>query len=128
MKFAHTALSVRNLEESRKFYETVFNLKLSVEGKREELGIRFISLTDKKGNAIELIQHKNPVPLAEDLMDFERVGIKHVGFEVENIEEVIERAKKLGAKVLWEPRKGVTVKRVAFVSDPDGIPIELVEA
>jgi predicted enzyme related to lactoylglutathione lyase len=57
----------------------------------------------------------------------QKVGIKHISFVVENIEEVMARAQKLDSKVIWPIKEGITVKRIAFISDPNGIPIELVE-
>jgi catechol 2,3-dioxygenase-like lactoylglutathione lyase family enzyme len=127
MKFFHTGISVNNLKESRSFYEKVFGLKFKAAGKRPEVGIKFEMLEDEKGTVIELIEHANPNPLTQDLMDFSNVGLKHIAFVVDNIESVIARAETEGAKVIWEPRKGVTVKRVAFISDPNTIPLELVE-
>ena len=127
MKIFHTAISVNNLKESREFYVKVFGLKFKTAGKRPEVGIRFEMLEDEKGTVVELIEHATPNPLTQDLMDFSNVGLKHIAFIVDDIEEVIARAETEGAKVIWEPRKGVTVKRVAFISDPNNIPIELVE-
>jgi len=127
MKHFHTAISVHDLQKSRAFYETVLELKLKTQGKRPELGIEFISLEDERGSAVELIKHDNPLPLADDPMNFQTVGFKHIAFVVENIEKVLEKAISNGAKVIWPPRKGVVVKRLAFFSDPSGLPVEIVE-
>ena len=127
MKFFHTALSVQNLAKSRQFYETIFGLTFRSEGKRNELQAMFVNLQDESGNVIELFEHKNPKPLHDNLMDMQQIGIKHIAFVVENIEHVIEKACAHGAKIIWPIKKGITVKRIAFIVDPDGIPIELVE-
>lgn len=127
MKFFHTAISVNNLAESRAFYEKVFGLKYRVEGARPEIGVKFMMFEDEHGTVIELFEHTHPTPLNEDLMDFSQVGLKHIAFIVDNIETVMEKALAEGAKVIWPIKKGVTVKRIAFVSDPNGVPIELVE-
>ena len=130
IKFNHVALSVKNLEASRKFYEDVFGLQFQEEraGERPELGVRFIVLADQQGNAIEFFESTKQVPLQEDLMDFSRHGIKHVAFTVDNIEETLEKALANGAKIIWPVQEvGGTIKRLAFIGDPDGIPIELVE-
>ena len=128
--FNHVALSVKDLEASRKFYEDVFGLQFQKDGEGEmrELGIRFIVLADHKGNAIELFESEKQVPLAEDLMDFARHGIKHVAFTVDSIEATLEKAVSRGAEVVWPAQKaGDRIKRLAFIKDPDGIPIELAE-
>lgn len=127
MRYSHTALSVKNLSKSQKFYENVFNLKFKIQAERPELGVKFIMLEDSSGAVIELFEHDNPTVLKEDLMNFQQVGFKHIAFVVENIEEVMNKALKEGAKIIWPIKKGITVKRIAFVSDPNGLPIELVE-
>src|SRR5882672_1466967 len=127
MKIFHTALSVKSIKISRKFYEVVFNLKFKVAGERPELGVTFIMLQDKHGTVIKLFEHKKPKPLTEDLMDFSQNGIKHISFIVDHLEETFDKALKNGAQVIWPIQKGVTVKRLAFIRDPDNIPVELVE-
>jgi catechol 2,3-dioxygenase-like lactoylglutathione lyase family enzyme len=127
MKYFHTAISVKNLDISRKFYEVVFNMKFRSQGERPELNSRFINLEDESGGVVELFEHKDSIPLDDDLMNFQKVGIKHIAFIVDNIEDVIDSAQNNGAKILWPIKNGITVKRIAFISDPDGIPIELVE-
>jgi glyoxylase I family protein len=127
MTFFHAAISVNNLEESRKFYEDVFDLKLKAKGERPELGVKFVILVDENGAGVELFEHATPVPTVEDFMDFSNVGFKHIAFVVDDLEKVYDKALKAGAKIIWEPRKGVTVKRLAFIKDPNNIPVELVE-
>lgn len=127
MKIFHTALGVKDLNASRKFYETVLGLKFKAQWRRPELNIEFISLEDESGNVVELIQHKNALPTEEDYMNFQKVGLKHLAFVVEQIEPVLERAVANGARIIWQPKKGVSVKRNAFFSDPDGLPVEIVE-
>jgi len=127
MKYFHTAISVNNLEESQEFYESVFDLKFRSKGERPELKVRFINLEDENHNVIELFEHEKPTPLTDDLMDFQNVGIKHIAFIVDNLEEAVEKAVSFGAKIVWPIKEGITVKRLAFVSDPNGIPIELIE-
>jgi glyoxylase I family protein len=127
MRYLHTALAVKSIPKSQEFYEQVFGMKFKTQGERPELGVKFIMLEDKKGMVVELFEHHHPHSLKEDLMDFSQVSIKHIAFAVEDIEKVIKRAAGFGAKIIWPIKKGITVKRIAFISDPDGIPIELVE-
>lgn len=127
MYIHHTAISVKNLEASKAFYESLFGLVQVATGERPELSVKFIVLKDEKGNKLELFEHSNPTQLSEDLMDFQKIGIKHISFEVDDIEKTIEIALKLGSKIIWPSQKAITVKRIAFISDPDNIPIELME-
>jgi glyoxylase I family protein len=127
MRFFHTALSVIDIGKSLPFYQDVFGLRVKAQGERPELGVRFIMLEDENGVVVELFQHTDPSVLSEDLMDFSNTGIKHIAFIVEDVEAVVTKAVKAGATVVWEPRKGITVKRIAFIRDINNIPIELVE-
>jgi catechol 2,3-dioxygenase-like lactoylglutathione lyase family enzyme len=78
MRYFHTALSVQNMERSRAFYESVFKLTFRVGAERKELGVRFINLQDDHESVIELFQHDDPLPLDTNLVDFRRIGIKHL--------------------------------------------------
>ena len=127
MKYFHTAISVNNLEESINFYKSVFNLEFRSQGERKEKKLKFVNLEDENHNVIELFKHDEPLPLAEDLMNFQKVGIKHIAFMVDNLEQAVEKAVSAGAKVIQPIKQGITVKRLAFVSDPNGIPVELIE-
>lgn len=127
MKYSHTAISVNNLEESRKFYESVFNFRFCLQGEKAELGCEFINLEDEGHNLIELLKHKSPKPLDEDLMNFQKVGIKHLSFVVDNLEETVQKAVSLGSSIIWPIQNETTVKRLTFISDPNGIPLELME-
>jgi glyoxylase I family protein len=127
MKISHTALSVKSIKKSRAFYEKVFNLTFRVAGERPEQGVSFIMLQDEHSTVIELFEHTNPKPLTQDLMDFSENGIKHIAFIVDNLEETVANALEHGAKIIWPIQKGVTVNRLAFISDPDNIPVELIE-
>jgi catechol 2,3-dioxygenase-like lactoylglutathione lyase family enzyme len=127
MRYFHTALSVTSIEKSRRFYENVFKLKFRIGAERRELGVKFINLQDDCENVIELFEHNDPLPLGDNLMNFQRVGIKHISFIVEKLEPVIADAIRNGGSIIRKPRAGKTVKRNAFIGDPDGIPIELVE-
>ncbi|MES3031763.1 MAG: VOC family protein [Patescibacteria group bacterium] len=127
MKYFHTALSVNNLEESINFFKSVFDLKFRSEGGRKEKKYKFVNLEDENHNVIELFKHDEPLPLGDDLMNFQKVGIKHIAFMVDNLEKAVEKSVSFGAKIIQPIKEGITVKRYAFIADPNGIPIELVE-
>ena len=127
MKFFHTALAVKSLKETQAFYENVFGFTFKVAGERPALGVKFIMMEGEDGVRLEFFEHTSPKPLTEDLMDFSQVGIKHIAFIVENVEETFAKAIQAGATEIWKPQKGVTVKKLAFFADPNGIPVEIVE-
>ena len=130
MKFLHTALAVNDLDETIAFYEEVFDFKVKNSGERPEVGVKFVMVENQEGDILEFFEHQKPQQaqqLEKDLMDFSKIGIKHFAFIVDNIEETMVKAVDAGAKIIWNIKKGVTVERIAFIADPNDIPIELVE-
>ena len=53
--------------------------------------------------------------------EFKKINI------IDDMEATIDKAVKYGGKIIWPIKSGITVKRIAFISDPNGVPIELVE-
>ena len=86
-----------------------------------------MQLEDELGNFIELFEHDAPIQQKEDPMDFQHIGIKHISFLVDDLEKSYDFALKQGASAVRSPQAGSTVKKNAFIADPDGIVIELVE-
>lgn len=118
----HLAIPVKNLEESRKFYEKLgFGVFNSWEKKDQEL--KALWLKDKNEYKIELIYH----PKNKDLHFPEITEVQHLGIGVENLEEKIKELQKEGIEITVPIAKGITVKYFAFIKDPNGFSIELVE-
>lgn len=117
MKFCWSTLNVRNLEESIKFYEEIIGLKVV---RRFPAGpdteIAFLGDGETK---IELICSGNKTPeMGEDIS---------WGFEVESLERTLSLVKERGAVILGEPICLNPQMRFAFIEDPNGMKIQLVE-
>jgi catechol 2,3-dioxygenase-like lactoylglutathione lyase family enzyme len=81
---------------------------------------------------IELMQVPEPQVTPNGFLEEGYVGYYHLSFEVENLEKYLEDLlSKLGSlKVLLMPRTqeiGDRTYKVAFIADPDGLPIELIQ-
>lgn len=77
---------------------------------------------------IELIQIPEPKPAPDSWLDEHYTGYYHVSFEVPDVTATVDRLQKTGVPVLLEPRTqqiGMQTYTVAFVVDPDGLPVEL---
>jgi len=74
---------------------------------------------------IELFSFPNP---PERVSRPEAQGLRHLAFEVDNLDAEVERLKSLG--VATEPIRvdEYTNKRFTFFADPDDLPIELYES
>lgn len=125
MRLLHTMLRVGNLERSIKFYTetlgmTLLRQKDYPEGK---FSLAFLGYGDEKDHtALELTynwetDHYN-------LGD----GFGHLAIEVADVYQAAEKIRKAGGNVIREPgpmNAGTTL--LAFVADPDGYEIELLE-
>ena len=124
--FHHVALSVKDIEESIKWYEDVFDLKVlsRMTIPHNDTKIAFI------GNSsfiIEMLQFPNANPLPPERShpdtDNATLGCKHFCVSVENNYEFVQNLKARGIKVAFEP-EGMP-RYGAFILDPTGNIIEV---
>lgn len=130
MKFLHSMIRVKDIEKSLKFYIEFIGLKLIGKYSLEDCDLYFLG-EDENSCQVELTyNYKTPENGYENGNAF-----GHFAFEVENMNSVSEKIKKMGYKYLWEPyqialkdEKGnVSNKKISFIKDPDGNEIELIE-
>lgn len=125
MRILHTMLRVGDLERSLDFYTGVLGMKLlrRTDYPEGKFTLAFVGFTDEDhGAAIELT-HNWGVEKYELGNAF-----GHIAIEVEDAYAACEAIKSRGGKVVREagPMKhGSTV--IAFVEDPDGYKIELIQ-
>jgi len=125
MRILHTMLRVGDLEKSLDFYTNVLGMRLLrrkdyPDGK---FTLAFVGYQDEADGAVIELTH-NWDTSAYDLGD----GYGHIALEVEDAYKSCEDIKARGGKVTREagPMKhGQTV--IAFVEDPDGYKIELIQ-
>lgn len=119
----HTAIIASNYEESKKFYTEVLELEIIHELYREERDSYKLDLAI--GDAqIELFSFPNPPKRPSTP---EAQGLRHLCFEVEDIEKTVNWLENKGVEV--EPIRvdPVTNKQFTFFKDPDQLPLELYE-
>lgn len=125
MKYLHTMIRVNNLEESISFYRDIMGMNLvsQTEYPSGEFTLAFLSYgNDKRDPCIELTYNwgKNSYNHGD--------AFGHVAFGVENIYKVCDDLKAKGGKVVREPgpmKHGTT--EIAFIEDPNGYKIELIQ-
>jgi lactoylglutathione lyase len=124
MRILHTMIRVGNLDASLAFYTdvlgmTLFRKKNYPDGR---FTLAFVGYGTEEQGAIELTHNW-------DTHAYELgAGFGHLALQVDDIYATCESIKKAGAKVTREPgpmKHGTTV--IAFVEDPDGYKIELIE-
>jgi len=128
-KAHHVSLTVKNLKESIKWYQDIFNCRLIHEYHSGEWNIALLSLDNFY---IELIQSGKPLSLPsyrKNIMtDIKTVGTKHVCFQVNNLEETIKNLKKRSLKIATNVDTAAFGGKFVFIKDCNGILIELYQA
>lgn len=123
MRFSHTSITVRSMEESLRFYTEVLGLQFERRRRIEEnrAEVAFVREPDS-GARIELTHWdgKDRFEPGEQL--------DHLAFEVANLDDALARARAHGATVAKEPfTLGGGSGRLAFLLDPNEVWIELIE-
>ena len=121
MKYLHTMVRVKNIEESIDFYCNKLGLK-EVRRKESEKG-RFTLIflgaenSDEKTGLLELTYNWDP----EEYTGGRNFG--HLAYSVNNIYETCNSLIKNGITINRPPRDG----RMAFIKSPDNISIEILQ-
>jgi len=120
----HIAIICSDYEKSKYFYTQILGLKIVREVYRKERDSYKLDLQVGDQYQIELFSFPNP-PARPSRP--EATGLRHLVFEVEDIEAAIATIALHG--VVTEPIRvdEFTAKRFTFFADPDGLPIEFYE-
>jgi glyoxylase I family protein len=120
----HIAIICSDYEKSKHFYTQVLGFKILQEVYRAERKSYKLDLEVGNKYQIELFSFPDP---PERPSRPEAVGLRHLAFEVDNIDEAV--AAIVAHNVIVEPIRidEFTGKRFTFFSDPDGLPIEFYE-
>ncbi|MDO7171464.1 VOC family protein [Mariniflexile sp. AS56] len=123
-KLHHIAIICKDYNKSKKFYTNVLGFKIQREISREERQSYKLDLALNENYLIELFSFPNP---PERQTQPESTGLRHIAFEVENIEDSIDILTK--KKIKTEPIRidPFTNKKFTFFEDPDKLPIEIYE-
>jgi lactoylglutathione lyase len=125
MRLLHTMLRVGNLEQSITFYTEILGMRLlrrkDYPGGRFTLA--FLGYGDESDTTVLELTHN------WDTSSYELgSGYGHIAIGVDDIHAVCDQMRAKGGQVVREPgpmKNGTTV--IAFVADPDGYKVELIE-
>ena len=118
----HTCLNVMDLDKSIAFYRDRLGLKLTRRFEVKENNAEIAFLEDPDGSAIELTHWRDKKQLVEgDNFD-------HVALGSKDMKATIEHLRALGTVIAMEPfRLKGGIHQIAFIKDPDGNWLELIE-
>jgi len=126
--FVHTSVRTSNLEASIDFYTKFLGLKLMSrrEIPQNDAEIVFLQDPESKGATLELTLFRKQKKFIQP--DYEDRLFDHLAFEVKNMEKTIGAMREKGVTITDEPfRLAPNGSLIAFVEDPDGTLIELIE-
>jgi glyoxylase I family protein len=123
-KVHHIAIICSDYEKSKAFYTDILGLTIIQEVYRKERDSYKLDLALNGEYVIELFSFPNP---PQRPTQPEAAGLRHLAFEVDNIDQVAAHLKSNGVEP--EPIRvdEYTGKKFLFFFDPDGLPLELYE-
>jgi lactoylglutathione lyase len=125
MRILHTMFRVKNLDDSLRFYTEVLGMRLlrKKDYPSGEFTLAFVGFGEESETAVIELTH-NWGRTDYQLGD----AFGHVALGVDDIQKTVEAIRASGGKITREPgpmKHGTTV--IAFVEDPDGYKIELIQ-
>lgn len=126
LKIEHIGIAVESLAASIPLFEKLLNATCY---KTEEVwSEKVVTAFFKKGETkIELLQSLTNDGVIKKFIEKKGEGIHHIAFEVENIEEEMQRLKNEGFSLINEhPKQGADNKMICFVH-PKGTNNVLIE-
>jgi lactoylglutathione lyase len=123
LRILHTCINVADLDRSIAFYSELLGLKLTSRREVKQNNAEIAFLKDQNNSAIELTHWRDKKTLTEgDNFD-------HIAFEVRDVAVEVERLRRSGVAVAMEPfsLQGSSSK-IAFIKDPDGNWLELIQS
>ena len=128
MILTHTSVRTSNMDKSINFYTKLIGLKL--QGRHEipqnKAEIAFLQDSDAKGSTLELTYYHKQKRFIQP--EYENRIFDHLAFTVQNMQKTIETLRKNNATITDEPYTlGPGGPTIAFIEDPDGTLIELIE-
>ncbi|MFI5413220.1 MAG: VOC family protein [Candidatus Lutacidiplasmatales archaeon] len=123
MKFLHTSITVRNMEESLAFYTEILGLQFERRRTIPENHAEIAFVHDPiSGARVELThwEGKDQFEAGEQL--------DHLAFEVEDLDRHLMKMRSKNVRVAKEPYRLLGgSSRIAFILDPNDVWIELIE-
>jgi glyoxylase I family protein len=120
-KIHHIAIICRDYEKSKAFYTSVLGFTIVEETYRAERQSYKLDLALNGVYVIELFSFPNP-PVRPSRP--EAAGLRHLAFEVTNLEEAVAHLESHQIPVEPIRRDEITGKYFTFFSDPDQLPLE----
>jgi lactoylglutathione lyase len=117
MKVKYATIAVSNMDESIKFYTEVLGFRIDSQ-LNPYPGFNITFLVDEGDAMIELI---------ENVKEPKKPGLFLVGMEVQDMDKTAKELISNGAKFTRGPVEVGDGAKLAFLKDPNGVEIELIQ-
>ena len=120
MKYLHTMIRIKNIDESLRFFCEGLGLKETrrIEDDKGRFTLVFLAAPNDKNAEIELTYNWDGDELGDGSRNF-----GHLAYRVDNIYDTCQRLMDMGYIINRPPRDG----HMAFVKSPDKISIEILQ-
>ncbi|MFS0513673.1 VOC family protein [Nostoc sp. UIC 10607] len=120
----HVAVICSDYDRSKKFYVEVLGFSIIQETFRAARNSYKLDLKVAENTQIELFSFPNPPERASKP---ESCGLRHLAFQVDDVEETVFYLKSKGLEVENIRVDEITGKKYTFFKDPDNLPLEIYE-
>ena len=121
MYLHHSGIKSADIDKSLDFYTRI--LGLEVLERIDLVGRRFYFIGNDK-TRIE-IEQSNP---GDEMINVDKgYGLYHLAFAVDDLEGLAARLKAESVRFIMEPMQLRADRKIAFIEDPDGVRIQLIE-
>jgi len=124
--FEHVGMTSGNLDRTIGFYCDLLGLKLVLRKLHTQGELAFL---DTGSGMLEVFAPDADVARSRDVPPHE-AGMRHMTLAYDDVDAIIAKLEEAGVDVVERPRDAINqqfLKRLAFVRDPDGILVELVQ-
>ena len=124
--FEHVGMTSGDLDRTIAFYCGQLGLTLALRKTNERGEMAFL---DTGNGMLEVSCPSAAIARSRDVPPHE-AGMRHLTFAVDSVDAMIDQLEASGVEILERPRPAFfteMIQRVAFVRDPDGIVVELIE-
>lgn len=124
--FEHVGTTTGDLDRAIAFYCDLLGLTLRLRKANEGGELAFL---DAGGGMLEIVAPRSGAARFRDV-PMSEAGMRHLTFAFDDVDATFARLEAAGVEIVERPRDAHNremVRRVAFVRDPDGIIVELIE-
>ncbi|MHC5767121.1 MAG: SMU1112c/YaeR family gloxylase I-like metalloprotein [Nostoc sp.] len=120
----HVAIICSDYDRSKAFYVEILGFSIIQETFRAARNSYKLDLKVAENTQIELFSFPNP---PERRSKPESCGLRHLAFQVDDVEETVFYLKSKGLEVENIRVDEITGKKYTFFKDPDNLPLEIYE-